>query len=140
MSDKRQFTRIPLLVDGQLSHNNSTIDVVICDISLQGVRLSANEDSLSRLPFDSHDPYTATFRANEDSPLITLHIEQLYRQNTGRTPTVLLGCKVARMDVESISALRRLILLNSQDAELESKELNALIDAVYSSASSASDN
>jgi len=140
MSDKRQFTRIPLAVAGHLAHNGKRIDVVICDVSLQGVRLTANEDALAELPFDSHDPYTATFRANEDSPVITLIIEQLYRQNDSRKDTVSLGCKVAQMDVESISALRRLILLNSQDADLEEKELNALIDAVYSNASSASDN
>lgn len=139
MSDKRQFTRVPLDVEGQLAHNNIAINVTICDVSLQGVRLIANEDDLSILPFDSHEPYSAMFRANEDSPLITLHIEQLYRQNDSRKDTVSLGCKVASMDVDSISALRRLIVLNCQNADLEEKELNALIDAVYSNASSASD-
>jgi hypothetical protein len=138
MSDKRLFTRIPLAVKGTLAHHDKHIDVIVIDVSLQGVKLSANEDALNELPFDSHDPYTATFRANEDSPVITLHIEQLYRQNDSRKDSVSLGCKVSQMDVDSISALRRLILLNSQDADLNEKELNALIEAVYSNASNAS--
>jgi len=138
MSDKRLFTRIPLAVKGTLAHHDKRIDVIIIDVSLQGVKLSANEDALNELPFDSHDPYTATFRANEDSPVITLHIEQLYRQSDSRKDSVSLGCKVSQMDVDSISALRRLILLNSQEADLNEKELNALIEAVYSNASNAS--
>ena len=47
---------------------------------------------------------------------------------------------MAKMDVDSVSALRRLITLNSEDAHIDEKDLNALIDAVYSNASSASDN
>lgn len=138
MSDKRQFQRVTLNVAGTLSHNTIAIPVTISDVSLQGVRLSANEDDLERLPFDSHDPYTAQFQTNEDSPLISLEIEQLYRKSDVSADIVYLGCKVSQMDVESISALRRLILLNSDSAALDDSDLNALIDAVYSRASNAS--
>ncbi|AJP44464.1 hypothetical protein EP12_13210 [Alteromonas australica] len=140
MVDKRRFTRIELNVPGTLSHEDSQIAVSISDVSLTGIRILAPESALSHLPFDSHIPYTAKFQANEDSPIITLHIEQLYRQNDGRKDSVSLGCKVAKMDVDSVSALRRLITLNSEDAHIDEKDLNALIDAVYSNASSASDN
>ncbi|GEA11891.1 hypothetical protein KUL49_22660 [Alteromonas sp. KUL49] len=138
MSDKRQFQRISLSVVGTLAHHDVEIPVSITDISLQGVRLSACENDLEKLPFDSHDPYIARFQVNEDSPSICMEIEQLYRQDNDRSDRVTLGCKVAQMDVASISALRRLILLNGKNDAINDSDLNALIDAVYSKASSAS--
>lgn len=131
MTDKRQFQRVSLNVNGTLAHNDISIDVVVSDVSLQGIKLQATETALSHLPFDSHDPYTATFQANEDSPVITLAISQLYRHADSRKERVSLGCKVEQMDVDSISALRRLITLNSDDASIEEKDLNALVNAVY---------
>ena len=131
MTDKRQFQRVSLNVNGTLAHNDVSIDVVVSDVSLQGIKLQATETALSQLPFDSHDPYTATFQANEDSPVINLSISQLYRHADSRKERVSLGCKVERMDVDSISALRRLITLNSDDASIEEKDLNALVNAVY---------
>ena len=131
MTDKRQFQRVPLNVNGTLAHNDISIDVVVSDVSLQGIKLQATETALSNLPFDSHEPYVATFQANEDSPVITLSISQLYRHADSRQELVSLGCKVERMDVDSISALRRLITLNSDDASIEEKDLNALVNAVY---------
>ncbi len=134
MTDKRQFQRISLDVNGTLTHNDTSIDVIVSDVSLQGIKLQATETALLNLPFDSHDPYVATFQANEDSPVITLYISQLYRHADSRKERVSLGCKVERMDVESISALRRLITLNSEDASIEEKDLNALVNAVYQEA------
>ncbi|MBJ2130023.1 PilZ domain-containing protein [Alteromonas sp. IB21] len=131
MTDKRQFQRVSLEVNGTLTHNDISIDVLVSDVSLQGIKLQATETALLNLPFDSHEPYVATFKANEDSPVITLYISQLYRHADSRKERVSLGCKVERMDVESISALRRLITLNSEDASIEEKDLNALVDAVY---------
>lgn len=131
MTDKRQFQRVSLEVNGTLTHNDISIDVLVSDVSLQGIKLQATETALLNLPFDSHEPYVATFKANEDSPVITFYISQLYRHADSRKERVSLGCKVERMDVESISALRRLITLNSEDASIEEKDLNALVDAVY---------
>ncbi|WP_334021233.1 PilZ domain-containing protein [Alteromonas sp. S015] len=131
MTDKRQFQRVSLNVNGTLAHNDISIDVVVSDVSLQGIKLQATETALSNLPFDSHEPYTATFQANEDSPIITLFISQLYRHADSRQERVSLGCKVEQMDVDSISALRRLITLNSDEANIEEKDLNALVNAVY---------
>ncbi|MBT3136979.1 PilZ domain-containing protein [Alteromonas sp. ALT199] len=131
MTDKRQFQRVSLNVNGTLAHNDISIDVVVSDVSLQGIKLQATETALSNLPFDSHEPYVATFQANDDSPVITLSISQLYRHADSRQELVSLGCKVERMDVDSISALRRLITLNSDDASIEEKDLNALVNAVY---------
>ncbi|APD86827.1 PilZ domain-containing protein [Alteromonas sp. Mex14] len=134
MTDKRQFQRVSLDVNGTLTHYDTSIDVIVSDVSLQGIKLQATETALLNLPFDSHDPYVATFQANEDSPVITLYISQLYRHADSRKERVSLGCKVERMDVESISALRRLITLNSEDASIEEKDLNALVNAVYQEA------
>ena len=131
MTDKRQFQRVSLNVNGTLTHNKTNINVVVCDVSLQGIKLQATETALLNLPFDSHEPYTATFQANDDSPVIILSISQLYRHADSRQEYVSLGCKVERMSVDSISALRRLITLNSDDASIEEKDLNALVDAVY---------
>lgn len=131
MTDKRQFQRVELDVPGTLAHEGKEIHVIVHDVSLQGIKLLASESALSILPFDSHDPYVATFQANEDSPEITLFIEQLYRHADTRQSLVSLGCKVARMDINCVSALRRLIALNSEDEGIEERDLNALVNAVY---------
>jgi hypothetical protein len=133
MTDKRQFQRVPLNVNGKLAHGSTEIDVLVSDISLQGIKLQANEQALGDLPFDSHEPYVARFQANDDSPLISLYISQLYRHSDSRKDVVSLGCKVESMSVECVSALRRLIALNSEDATIEDKDLNALVNAVYQS-------
>ncbi|KXJ60606.1 MAG: hypothetical protein AXW14_00710 [Alteromonas sp. Nap_26] len=133
MTDKRRFQRVLLNVKGTLAHNDSKIDVVVSDVSLQGIKLHASEAALEHLPFDSHEPYVANFQANEDSPLITLYISQLYRHADSRKEMVSLGCKVERMEVESVSALRRLISLNSEDENIEERDLTALVNAVYQS-------
>lgn len=137
MSDKRQFQRVKLNIEGMLTHQATSIPVIVKDVSLQGIRLSANEHALAQLPFDSHEPYLAQFQPNDDSPVVTLYIEQLYRQSDARHRDTLLGCKLDHGDIDSMVALRRIIELNSDDAELSEKDLDALIDAIYSNASSA---
>lgn len=137
MSDKRQFQRVKLNIEGVLTHQTTSIPVTVKDVSLRGVRLSADEHLLAHLPFDSHEPYLAQFRPNDDSPVVTLYIEQLYRQSDARYSDTLLGCKLDHGDIDSMVALRRIIELNSNDAELSEKDLDALIDAIYSNASSA---
>lgn len=137
MTDKRQFHRVKLGIEGELTHQAVTVPVTVADVSLQGIRLSASEAALQALPFDSHIPYIARFQANQDSPVITLEIEQLYRQTDTRNPNVFLGCRVSRGDIESVVVLRRLIELNSKDMDLSEADLDALTDAIYSKASSA---
>ena len=137
MSDKRQFQRVKLNITGTLTHQASSIPVTVKDVSLQGVRLSAHERQLEQLPFDSHETYLAQFCPNDDSPAVTLYIEQLYRQSDPRQSDILIGCKLDHGDIESMVALRRIIELNSADAELTEKDLDALIDGIYSSASNA---
>lgn len=139
MTDKRQFQRIPLKVEGKLRHQSITVPVMIEDVSLKGIRLSATESALLELPFDSHDPYEISFKANEDSPAIVIQLAQLYRQSDTRHPHTFMGCKVEFIELDSLSALRRLIVLNSRDQSLSEHDLEALIDAVYSNASSASE-
>ncbi len=129
--DKRQFQRVDLKVPGELSLHGNSIPVTIEDVSLQGLRLSAAETMLDMLPFDSHDPYTVMFKANPDSPLITLYLQQLYRQSPGHTDLIFIGCKVDHVEVEYLAELRTLINMNSGDPGLSEQDLNALIDAVY---------
>ncbi|OFC69549.1 PilZ domain-containing protein [Alteromonas confluentis] len=129
--DKRQFQRVDLKVPGELSLHGNSIPVTIEDVSLQGLRLSAAEAMLEMLPFDSYDPYTVMFKANPDSPLITLYLQQLYRQSQGNSDLIFIGCKVDHVEVECLAELRTLINLNSGDPGLSEQDLNALIDAVY---------
>lgn len=128
--DKRQFQRVDLKVPGELSLHGNSIPVTVEDVSLQGLRLSAAEAMLEMLPFDSHDPYTVMFKANPDSPLLTIYLQQLYRQSPRITDLIFIGCKVDHIDVECLAELRRLINLNSGDPGMSEHDLNALIDAV----------
>lgn len=137
--DKRQFQRVDLNVSGELSHRGICIPIVIKDVSLQGLRLCAADQNLDILPFDSHAPYTVKFKTNEDSPQIVLYLQQLYRQTRTGSANVDIGCKLDHIDVESLAGLRRLIAVNSDDNAIAEKDLNALIDAIYGNASSASE-
>lgn len=137
--DKRQFQRVELNVPGELGIHGDQIPVTIEDVSLQGLRLSAAETMLEMLPFDSHDPYRVLFKVNPDSPLITLHLTQLYRQSPSNNSLVFMGCKVAHIDVDSLAELRRLINVNSGDNQLSEQDMSSLIDAIYGNASKASD-
>ncbi|QJR82106.1 PilZ domain-containing protein [Alteromonas pelagimontana] len=139
MTDKRMFQRVAIGVAGKLSHQQASINVTVVDLSLQGLRISADEKALETLPFDSHDPYTITFQANGDSPEIVAHLQQLYRQTDTRRSDIIMGCKVDHIDVESLAALRRLIQLNSRHEDVSEKDLNAFIEAIYGKASSASE-
>ena len=129
--DKRQFQRVDLKVPGELSLHGNSIPVTVEDVSLQGLRLSAAEAMLDTLPFDSHDPYTVMFKANPDSPLMTLYLIQLYRQSPQKAGVIYIGCKVDHIDVECLAELRRLINLNSGDDALSEKDMDALLNAVY---------
>ena len=137
MSDKRQFQRIKLNVNGTLSHSDASVPVIIEDISLQGLRLRASEAELNTLPFDSHEPYLIQFLAHDNHPLIEMYIEQLYRHADTRQPTIAMGCKVHHIDVQSLADLRRLLALNSGDTQFSEHDLDALIETVYSNASKA---
>lgn len=139
MTDQRQYQRVRLQVKGTLQHGDNQIPVIIEDVSLQGLRLSAREADLDILPFDSHEPYHASFLQQQAQPLIELDLEQLYRHSDQRAPRVSMGCKVAHIDVESLASLRRLVELNSGDTAFTEHDLNTLIAAIYSNASSACD-
>ena len=138
MSDKRQFQRVALNIPGTLAHGQTCIDVIIEDVSLQGLRLSAEEQALNSLPFDSHDPYKIAFLSDDQAPHIEAWVEQLYRHNHRRKRAVAMGCKVDHIDINSLAALRQLILLNSGDENLSQDDIDALTDAIYGNASNAS--
>ncbi|AXR07194.1 PilZ domain-containing protein [Salinimonas sediminis] len=139
MSDKRHFQRVVLNIPGTLSHGDTSIAVTVEDVSLQGLRLIADEHALASLPFDSHDPYHIRFLDDTGPARIEAWLEQLYRHTDQRRPTVAMGCKVDHIAVESLAALRQLIELNSGDAQLSQQDLDALTDAIYDNASSASE-
>ncbi|NMH58924.1 PilZ domain-containing protein [Alteromonas ponticola] len=130
MTDKRQYQRITLGASGSLSHQNVSVPVEVMDISLQGLRLKVNEKTIEALPFDSHEPYIIKFHANNDSPPICAHLQQLYRFNHPRIGDTLIGCKLDHIDIEDLAALRRLIQLNSEDNRLSEQDLDALIEGI----------
>ena len=138
MSDKRQYQRVKLNIPGILSHGHTNIGVMIEDVSIQGVRVSAEEEALATLPFDSHQPYRIAFLTDDKAPLIEAWVEQLYRHTDRRKTAVAVGCKVDHIDVESLAALRQLILLNSGDPSMSQYDIDTLTNAIYGKASNAS--
>lgn len=140
MSDKRHVHRVPLNIQGQLGHGETYVPVMIEDISFKGLRLCVEEAEIDALPFDSHQPYHIILLTDAQQPLLEAWLEQLYRQTDSRKPTISIGCKVHHIELESLAALRRLIELNSGDSEMTTQDLDAMLDAVYDTASSASDN
>ncbi len=124
--EKRHFQRIAINLPGDLVINGETVTAQVQDLSIQGMRV--------RLPATTpplNQPVTLTFKANAESPVITVkgtitHVNSV----TDDASYALAGLRLTHISVEDMSQLRRLLLLNSGQQDLDSDELSVLLKQI----------
>jgi hypothetical protein len=133
--EKRHFQRVGIHLSGQLiTGQGVAIPVEVVDVSLQGLRVA-------RLPagvnLPAADKVGLNFKANEDSPAISLSGEII---RLGQTPdnseSGEAGLRITHISVDDLGLLRRLLLLNSGQDDLDATELETLVDKIAASLSS----
>ncbi|NVK54607.1 MAG: PilZ domain-containing protein [Alteromonadaceae bacterium] len=124
--EKRQFQRIAINLPGELVFNGETVSTQVQDLSIQGMRVR-----LPATPRSANQAVTLTFKANAESPLITVKGNMT---NISSLPddgeSVIAGIQLTHISVEDMSQLRRLLLLNSGQQDLDTNELSALLDQI----------
>ncbi len=126
--EKRQFQRLPINMHGQLNIAEHTYTVQVLDLSLQGVRVRLDND----MSLDISQPLTLTIQANEDSPEMTLFGQITHVQHdTGDTAaTTVLGMQLTHISLDDLATLRRVLLLNSGEQDMDTHELMILLDRI----------
>ena len=114
--DHRRFSRILFSSDAQLLCNEQSFSTEILDLSLQGALVKRPAD----WNIEIGSSVQLQFQLN-DSELV-LQMDTIVAHSHQDT----LGLRCEKMDIESVSHLRRLLELNIGDADLLSRELSEL--------------
>lgn len=116
-TERRTFSRITFDADTTIRQGEHSWSVVLVDISLKGLLIEE--------PFgwniDNDQPITTSIRLGNDADnIITMTARFRHQENKH------IGFECCKIDIESISRLRRLIELNLGDPELLERELASL--------------
>ncbi|GGY46642.1 cyclic diguanosine monophosphate-binding protein [Bacterioplanes sanyensis] len=116
--EKRHFQRVSFLQPVQIQHASGTFESQCLDISLKGILLVCPEGS----NWQPGDELTVTLVLSElesiDMICTLVHCHG-----------DVMGCQCDSLDLDSMTALRRLLELNLQDPEEVHRELADLIHA-----------
>ena len=130
--EKRHFQRVGIHLSGQLiTGQGVAIPVEVVDVSLQGLRVA-------RLPagvnLPAADKVGLNFKANEDSPPISLSGEIIRLEHApDNRESSEAGLRIMHISVDDLGLLRRLLLLNSGQDDLDATELETLVDKITAS-------
>lgn len=117
--DRRRFSRIPFDAPASLQQDNWHAQVQLLDISLHGL-LIMQPDNWDQV--DSSQPLQAVITL---SGLEQIHMEA----HPAFVREGLIGLECLHIDLNSISHLKRLIMLNLGDEGLAERELASLLDS-----------
>jgi hypothetical protein len=133
--EKRHFQRVGIYLSGQLiTGPGDILPVEVVDVSLQGLRVTWLSSAAKAPPTGSVE---LSFKANEDSPPIILsgeiirHSPSLQEENLTEA-----GIRITYLSVDDLALLRRLLLLNSGQDDLDATELESLVDKITAALSS----
>ncbi len=115
--DKRRFTRVPFDADVVLHHDGKAWPTDLIDISLKGLLVNIpGEFALA-----AGDNCLADIILNEE---VSIEMACVLAHRTGNR----CGLRIERIDMESLSHLRRLLELTLGDPDLLDRELSGLHD------------
>ena len=118
MMERRQFTRFSLSSEVELRLNSNIWSSQLLDLSLKGA-LIVNPNGFQGLPGDTI--WLSIFLQTTN----TIHFEGIV-SHIGNNH---IGLRCERMDIDSMTELRRVIELNMGDDSLLHRELHALVTA-----------
>ncbi len=113
--DKRRFQRVSFHATTVLCVGATRHEVTLVDLSLNGLLVEVNSD----IDLQSAQTIQAEIKLEGDA-LISMDVSLSHKQGTQ------FGLKCEMIDVDSISHLRRLIELNTGDAQAAERELSEL--------------
>ena len=116
MSEQRHFHRIKFDVKIKIEINGSVSETSLVDISLKGALV----DCPSGFTPESGDHCRVTVHLSNSDVVFSFSGEVVH-VNDG-----LIGIKITLIDIDSMIHLRRLVTLNSENAEQVRNELHAL--------------
>jgi len=117
MEDKRKFTRVLFLTKASLTIEDTSYDVSLHDLSLNGALVTVSEKTeplIGKLGL-------LEFSLLEDKAKVSMNVKVKHEQGD------ITGLKCESIDIDSVTLLRRLIELNMGDDEQLHKELSQLI-------------
>ena len=116
-TERRRYTRIPLIKNVTLYSGMEALDSQIVDISLKGVLLKCPEN---------HQPKAGgLYRLSipmEGSPAIIMNIEVIYANED------VFGTEWTQIDMDSFASLKRTIELNIKENENLRKDIKTLAE------------
>ena len=116
MEDKRRFTRILFSTPAQLNVNGNSYHTSLVDLSLKGALVTIEQDLADKVG----QACSLSFTLPNSEVLINIegaiaHVEHDH-----------LGIVCTKIDLDSVSHLKRLIALNLGDEDLLDRELSSL--------------
>lgn len=114
--DKRKFTRISFVQQVLVETEHDVIDAYCLDLSLRGILLARPEAVHWRL----EQPITITLTLEQD-------VRITMRCSVAHIGDEVVGCACDSLDIDSLTALRRLLELNFPDQEVVYRELSELL-------------
>ena len=119
VEERRQFSRVEFESKVQVDFSDNKHEAELIDISLKGALIKSNS------AMNHQQGESCTFELSLQPSDMVLKVDALlvYKKDEQ------MGLKFGNIDLESMIHLRRLVELNTGDAELVQKELFFLVDA-----------
>lgn len=114
--DNRRFSRVSFKGSAHLDIGSHSLNTEVLDLSLQGALIKKPEQWPPSLP----KLMQLRIQLNDLPVELTMKVSVAHASNT------VVGLHCEKIDIESVSHLRRLLELNLGDAELLSRELSEL--------------
>jgi len=115
MEDKRHFKRIAFTADIDVEYNGKNYTAELLDLSLKGILIKPEE----KMPVQNNDLVLIKITLPMTDIILSFKSELVHRYNNN------LGLKFICVDIDTITHLKRLMELNTGDAEKISEEMSA---------------
>ncbi|MES2876792.1 MAG: PilZ domain-containing protein [Pseudomonadota bacterium] len=116
LQDHRRFIRIPFKADVQLALHDGTIKVHLVDLALKGALVQCDTSHVVRL----HEKCRLELPLADDGDGVVMTGQVVHLDGK------LVGIECQEIDITSLTRLRRLIELNTGNADLMDRELSSL--------------
>jgi len=116
-SERRRFQRVNFFTEAWLSDSNGRQACQVHDLSLKGALVAVPDGNLSSLVM----PITLEIHLSDSEDMLRMEISVMHEREG------VFGLRCERIDVDSMTHLRRLVELNLGETSLLERDLNALV-------------
>ncbi len=116
-TDRRRFQRVDFFTTAWLCDSNGRQTCQVHDLSLKGALVAVPEGNLASLV----TPITLEIHLCESADIVRMEVSVMHEREG------VYGLRCERIDVDSLTHLRRLVELNLGDTTLLERDLHALV-------------